>query len=363
MIEERTYQTSIVSKTIEHFTNGNNSVIIESPTGSGKTIMGLTVAKALQGNKKLFKNKPTVGWVAMRSNLLVQAEVSNKMIGVENISYISMFDKDPVKCDILILDEARHSACSSGNTIVDACSPKFILGLDATPQRPDKLQLAFGKKVNDASTNELIRMGYLTNVVSYTIDEYTPSNVVKHFLLEKEKWGKTLMFFINNTEATECNEMLRANGVKSELVTANTDRELQIEKLKNGELDVLVNMFVLTEGFDYNELNTIFVRDSSEVPTKQMVGRGLRTATDKKHANIVQSKNTHYHVAKYIDLKAKYKWVEKEWIPIMLTENANLLRNEMISRIIKGNVVLPSMLRVGKKRKSSIVERGDSESD
>ena len=75
-IDPRPYQTRIVNKTLNMFLgsyrNGAGesepaarSVLIESPTGSGKSCMGLLVAKALQ-----LHAGAKVGWVAMRLNLL-----------------------------------------------------------------------------------------------------------------------------------------------------------------------------------------------------------------------------------------------------------------------------------------------------
>ena len=102
-VEPRPYQARIVRKTLDMFLgslrNGAGevepaarSVMIESPTGSGKTVVGLLVARALQELAGV-----RVGWVAMRRNLLSQAEAENrdKGIGVDSIRFISMFEKDP----------------------------------------------------------------------------------------------------------------------------------------------------------------------------------------------------------------------------------------------------------------------------
>jgi superfamily II DNA or RNA helicase len=102
-VEPRPYQTRIIDKVVSMFLgthcNGAGevepaarSVMIESPTGSGKTLMGLFVAKVLQQQTGV-----RVGWVAMRRNLLQQADAENrdKGIGVDSIRFISMFEKDP----------------------------------------------------------------------------------------------------------------------------------------------------------------------------------------------------------------------------------------------------------------------------
>src|SRR5262245_32236653 len=96
-VEPRPYQARIVRKALDMFLgkhrNGAGevepaarSIMIESPTGSGKTVIGLLVARALQELAGV-----RVGWVAMRRNLLHQAEAENitKGISVDPIKFIS----------------------------------------------------------------------------------------------------------------------------------------------------------------------------------------------------------------------------------------------------------------------------------
>ena len=103
-IDPRPYQQRIVSKVVAmllgKYRNGSGeleqalrSVLIESPTGSGKTCMGLWVAKTLQQ----YIPDLVVGWVAMRRNLLSQSAEENEKLGmdVKDIHFVSMFEKEP----------------------------------------------------------------------------------------------------------------------------------------------------------------------------------------------------------------------------------------------------------------------------
>src|SRR4051794_32807007 len=96
-LEARPYQRRIISRAVSLFRGTAvdregrpeaevSSVLIESPTGSGKTVMGLSVARWMQRNLGM-----TVGWAAMRRNLLWQARAENERgFGVE-MKLISMF--------------------------------------------------------------------------------------------------------------------------------------------------------------------------------------------------------------------------------------------------------------------------------
>src|ERR1700688_4373450 len=88
-VQPRPYQQRIVAKAVNLFCDqGLRSILIDSPTGSGKTVMGLLIARAMQEQKGI-----RVGWVAMRRNLLAQAQAENesRRIGVK-AEFISMFD-------------------------------------------------------------------------------------------------------------------------------------------------------------------------------------------------------------------------------------------------------------------------------
>src|SRR4051812_30905001 len=72
-LQPRNYQQRIVTKGVKFFgDDGVASILINSAVGSGKTPMGLLIAKALQ---KRFGCG--VGWVAMRQTLLAQAAATN----------------------------------------------------------------------------------------------------------------------------------------------------------------------------------------------------------------------------------------------------------------------------------------------
>src|SRR6476660_4491889 len=110
-VQPRPYQQRIVAKAVDLFCNHDlRSILIDSPTGSGKTVMGLLIGRAVQDALGV-----RVGWVAMRRYLLDQARAENegRRIGV-NAAYISMFDREPpTDVDMLIVDEAQHDAASS----------------------------------------------------------------------------------------------------------------------------------------------------------------------------------------------------------------------------------------------------------
>ena len=338
--EPRSYQSRVIANAVHMFEgtycNGAGeiemaarSVMVESPTGSGKTIMGLLIARLLQSRHGI-----RTGWVAMRRNLLAQATEENRRmgIGVEPLACISMFDKNPpLGIDLLIVDEAQHDAAASMAHLHNVIQPRWILGLTATPFRTDTIKLCFDRVIRDAGIHQLIQDGFLSEYDHYTIPEWNVSTVAEVYLREPQRWGKSIFFFATIEQCLELQSKLSAAGVLSELVTGESDRETQIERFRNGEVPVLINCLVLTEGFDSPDLQTVFCRDSGKGPAIQMCGRVLRKHPDVPIKNVVQGKLTRWPFTRVAQPHQQWLWESGEWRCLKL----NPLINQVSARVRK----------------------------
>ena len=102
VIEERPYQRDCVEAVMEHFRDGTKAVLLESPVGSGKTIMGLMIVAQLQ--KMSPGKKLSCAWVAPRHALLDQLMEADKSFGL-SVTPVSMFARSAQHYDIVVLDE------------------------------------------------------------------------------------------------------------------------------------------------------------------------------------------------------------------------------------------------------------------
>ncbi|NND96622.1 MAG: DEAD/DEAH box helicase family protein, partial [Pirellulaceae bacterium] len=294
-VQPRDYQRRIIESAVKMFAgiepgrdgqplHKANSVLIESPTGSGKTVMGLATATLLQR-----ATGARIGWVAMRRNLLAQAAAENRARGFNvRMQMISMFEKNPPDVDLLIVDEAQHDAATSMANLHSCIRPTWTLGLSATPYRTDRIKLCFDQVIRDAGIAALISDGYLSAYHHYTIPEHTPQRIANLLLSDPQRWGKSLVFFHRRNECDLLYLLLRQAGVSCEVVTASSNRERQIDDFAAGRVQVLINMAILTEGFDWPELQTVFCRPSGKGCTIQMAGRVLRTCHHVPVKQIVQ---------------------------------------------------------------------------
>jgi len=342
MIEARDYQTRIVERTIKAVQDGHRHILIEAPTGAGKTVMGHLVAKRLH---ELFGWR--TGWTAMRSHLLAQAEADNhRLIGFSCIQYFSTFVADPPEIDLLIDDEAQHSASETSADLYNRIKPKAVIGLSATPFRVDRMKLCFSTVIRDAGIRALIDAGWLSKFHHFTFpDQWTPQNVAAVFLRDRLRWGKSVMYFMTLQECAECASLLSAAGVLCEVVHGSSDQSAQIEAFNDGRVEVLLNVVVLTEGFDAPTLRTVFVRPGSKGPTMQMTGRALRKHPDKPFANVVQNSTTDWPFTKIASAEAKYVYEAEGWrCRELVTEKVDVAHVNALLAISSSSVTLPAHL-------------------
>lgn len=359
-LQPRNYQQRIVTKGAKFFgDDGVASILVNSPVGSGKTPMGLLIAKALQ---KRFGCG--VGWVAMRQTLLAQAAATNGPahivdgeniggcnIGVDGLTVVSMFDKHPPtrdengeKIELIVCDEAHHSAAGSMINVMDKVRPRWHLGLSGTPWRSDRVKLCYQKTIIDAGIRQLVDDNYLSQYHKYVIPEWSPACVAERYLAEPERWGQSAMYFRRDEDAMECHRLLTKGGARAGIVLGRHGADLNernLEAFERGDLDCMVNLFLLTEGWDMPNLKTAWVRDSSRGPTIQMGGRAFRKHKDHPYKQIVQSGKTGYPMDHLVSPSMGYVWTEDKWRSVYSNESVEEMAQAALMVLAHTSPVMP----------------------
>lgn len=341
-VEARPYQQRIVAKAVDYFAGrGARSVLIESPTGSGKTVMGMMVARELQQRLGV-----RVGWVAMRRYLLAQAAAENQErgLGVE-ATFLSMFDKEPpTGLDLLVVDEAQHDGASSMAHLHNVIRPRYILGLSATPFRADKVKLCFDAVIRDAGIHRLIQEGFLSPFHHYTLPEYSPRSVAECYCKDRKRWGKSIFYFHTLEQCHEAARLIRARRVRCDVVTGSSDRDAQIDAFRRGKLDVLINCVVLAEGFDCPELKTVFCRPSCKGITVQMCGRVFRKHVDVPVKQIVQCTRTRWPFQRTASAELQFVWTDGDWRTLTVNPLIDQVAGRTLRLLAQTEVTLPQYL-------------------
>lgn len=130
--------------------------------------------------------------------------------------------------------------------------------------------------------------------------------IVKTYMDEAKKWGKTLVFACNIDHAEVLCGMFQNRGVRAAVIhhkIAAADKQVIREMFKNGDLDVLVNITMFTHGVDIPEIRSIFLArpTTSDILFSQMIGRGSRRTETKDF----------FYVVDFVDV------VQKHGIPII----------------------------------------------
>ena len=196
---------------------------------------------------------------------------------------------------------------------------KLLLGVTATPTRSDKVGLntIFDELVYSYDIRKGIENGYLSNIKAYSvkstadlskisssggdftiselsevIDTEERNKLIVSSYLELAKDTRAIAFTASIQHAQDLTECFNSVGVPSAYIIGDTnteDRQEIFEKFKSGEIKVLCNVSVLTEGLDIPEIETVLMArpTKSSILYPQMLGRGLRLSPDKEHLILI----------------------------------------------------------------------------
>lgn len=297
----RPYQERAIANLSESFRRGHRAPLLVAPTGAGKTVMGGTMcARHLArapGNR--------VVWLAHRTELIDQARGTLGSLGcdmaraeVMSIQGVLARLPDVPPATFVVQDEAHHQASDEWSKLNTAWPKAFRVGLTATPERGDGrgLRVAFDDIVVAATPAELTEMG---NLVPCTLHRPGKQLRSKHVAqtpvdayLEHAR-GRQAVVFCQHVKAAQVHlDEFRAAGIAAALVTAETpwaERQATIAAFRAGRGQVLLNVYVLTEGFDAPETSCCIIARGCGTPGMyiQMIGRALRPAPGKTDAVVL----------------------------------------------------------------------------
>ncbi len=132
----------------------------------------------------------------------------------------------------------------------------------------------------------------------------------------------------------------------AELVTAQSHRERQIADFSAGRVGVIINMMVLSEGFDCPSLQTVFCRPSGRLCTVQMGGRAFRKHPELAFKQIVQCAQTRHPFPRTATPVEQYLWSEADggWRSLKVNRQIDAMTARMQSLIAVSRSELPKML-------------------
>ena len=228
---------------------------------------------------------------------------------------------------MIVIDEAHHALAKTYKEMWDRFPKAKFLGLTATPCRLNGKGFIdlFDVLVQSWSVPEFISKGRLATydfvsiksngVTQRLIDSLQKrgadgdyQNKEMDMLLNKrpsierlyrsfEEYGKDrkgIVYAINISHAKKIVELYQEHGIKAVAIDSKTpaaERQADIEAFKKGDIQVLVNVDIFSEGFDCPDVEFVQLARPTLSLAKylQMVGRGLRVAKGKKNCVIIDN--------------------------------------------------------------------------
>ena len=228
---------------------------------------------------------------------------------------------------MIVIDEAHHALAKTYKEMWERFPKAKFLGLTATPCRLNGKGFTdlFDVLVQSWSVPEFISKGRLATydfvsiksngVTQRLIDSLQKrgadgdyQNKEMDMLLNKrpsierlyrsfEEYGKDrkgIVYAINISHAKKIVELYQEHGIKAVAIDSKTpaaERQADIETFKKGDIQVLVNVDIFSEGFDCPDVEFVQLARPTLSLAKylQMVGRGLRVAKGKKCCVIIDN--------------------------------------------------------------------------
>lgn len=325
--------------------NHVDNILYQMPTGTGKTRLFTSIIRDINvwGLRRNLNYRILI--IAHRSELIEQCSRSlNKYHVRHGVLAGTMKDKrdliqaiqvasiqtithpsnrcliEDLQFDFIIIDEAHHAVANSYQKLWEFCPNSKKLGVTATPWRMNNS--GFGKifdaYIPSMSIKEFIQKGWLATYQYYSIPnnsdiiksiesirefdidgDYKSSALIEVFDTSKiraqlyESYTKNalgkkgIIYSISREHSEHICYQYRSHNVAIENIDSKTPskvREGIIKAFKNGEIDIIVNVDIFSEGFDCPDIEFIQLARPTRSLVKyiQQVGRGLRKNGDKQ---------------------------------------------------------------------------------
>jgi superfamily II DNA or RNA helicase len=324
----------------EREVQAKNSHLVVAATGTGKTMIA---AFDYQRFSRPASTRPSLLFIAHREEILRQALATFRAVlrdqnfgdllvggiepeqtqylfcSIQSYNSRELWGLAPDRFRYVVVDEFHHAAAASYRRLLDHVRPQVLLGLTATPERSDELDVChwFGGQASaeirlpDAINRRLLcpfqyfgvsdcvdldglrwqRGGYRVEDLDRV---YTGNDVRARLVLDKvreilldARLARGVGFCVSVAHAEFMARFFNEHGLPSLALSAGSDddqRRSAQERLRRREISFIFVVDLYNEGVDIPELDTVlFLRPTESLTVYlQQLGRGLRLHDDKE---------------------------------------------------------------------------------
>lgn len=361
----RPYQRAAVNAAVSGYREGKRRLLLHLPTGAGKTVIATFIIRELRESglrrclfiahrreildqtvRTLERHLPRVRIEVEQGERSGSGRAELVVASVQSLLR-RMSGYDPKAFDLILCDECHRALSPSWEQVIgyfagQANPNALVLGMTATPRRSDGRSVLelFGEPVFEITRTELEDLGYLVPMRYFTVQSDLKLDRVKisggdfqvgalsrvmdtpvqralavKAWLEQGAGKRTIAFCAGVEHAEHLAEDFRAVGVAAEKIDGKTkDRDALLRRFQSGDVQVLTNYGVLTEGFDDPGVSCVLMARPTTSPLvyTQCIGRGLRTAPGKTACTVIDmvDRSTHqlqYDAVQMAGLPAKWR--------------------------------------------------------
>lgn len=384
-LKPNSMQVSFINNLKKMYDEGEERALLISATGTGKTYASAFAARELSFKRVLFLvHRYQIAKQALKSfkNVLGDQVTMGMVTGkyqdydadfvfgtIQTLSkdeLLNRYTKD--HWDLIIVDEAHHSAANSYKKIMDYYTPKLWLGMTATPdKRDDNIEgrniyeifnhkIAYEIRLQNAMEEDLLcpfhyfgitDLDVISDGGTATLEKVenfkflTSDERVNNIMKQAEYYGysgervKGLIFCSRIDEAKELSIKFNEKGWRTQVLSGSDSESVRsdaIERLAGEEcedaLDYIISVDIFSEGVDVPEINQVIMLRPTESPIVfiQQLGRGLRKAEDKEFVVV-------------IDFIGNYR--NNFMIPIALSGDRSYNKDNIRRYVSEGGRVIP----------------------
>ncbi|MBA2806466.1 DUF3427 domain-containing protein [Streptomyces sp. KM273126] len=372
---------------IEREIRGRHRNLLVAATGTGKTVMAALDHRSLR--KRLGNGNPRLLFVAHRREILKQSlrtyrevlddasfgellhsgedprEWNHVFASVQSLNVQRLEQLAPDHFDIVVIDEFHHATAATYRRVIDHFKPKELLGLTATPERMDGLnvqdeffegRIAAEMRLWEALENDLLCPFHyfgipdgtdLTNLgwqkgtyTDHDLDNLYTGNHARARIVVKQIRDKVsnpgamraLGFCVTKAHAHFMADTFRKTGFQAVALDSDSPpkvRSQALTDLRDGKLQAIFSVDLFNEGLDIPDVDTLLLLRPTNSATVflQQLGRGLRRTETKPVVTVFDFIGQH---------RAEFRFEEQ------FRALTNLSRNRLVDHIEHDFPQLPS---------------------
>ncbi len=327
----RPYQSQGIYDIFSKWRNGTRSVLFQMPTGTGKTVLfSEIVKKGYDHNRKILivaHRKELIEQIVRKlhskqveAGVILAGKKADYSKIVQVASIRTLTRREHPEANLIIIDECHHAKAKSYKKLWTIYPNSKFLGVTATPIRlsGQGFKDLFDVLVGSMQIEEFIRQGYLSplkhfsgvtpnlkgvkkrkgDYVNHELSSVMQQNNLMANLLDAYQkhtpQKSAIVFAVNIEHSKSIVAQYQQAGIRTAHIDSKTptgERKQLLERFKAKEIQVISNVEIITEGFDFPKCEVVQLAR----PTKslalylQMVGRVMRIAPEKHYGIILDN--------------------------------------------------------------------------